>query len=242
MLKTRRTTRVKRLRLPLPTGRRSLIGTVFGLVLVLVATLAAAEARATSSGSPSVTITSAPPATTTSTDATIAFNASDAKKVSCKLDSGSLASCSSPVTYSGLSVGTHKFVVKAENGDKAATDKVSWEIVSGGSGGSGGGGGGLAAISVTSSIANGATLSGSVSWTATPSGSVSKVDFYMDGALKWTENAAPYVFNGDGNKLDTKTLSDGSHVLKVVATATDGTTAQVVVRDGSRWRMDPRSP
>ena len=97
------------------------------------------------------------------------------------------------------------------------------------------------AFTVTSSIANGATLSGSVSWQATPSGSASKVDFYIDGALKWTEQYGPFVFNGDGNKLDTKTLSDGSHVLKVVAKATDGTTAEasatVQVANGSSFAV-----
>ena len=206
-----------------------------GLCVLLVASLTAAQAQATSSGSIGVTITGGPPATTTSTDATFSFNATGAKKTSCKLDSGSLKDCSSPVSYSGLSVGTHKFVVQAENGDKTATAKASWEIVAGGSGSGGGGGGtggsGSTAFTVTSSIANGATLSGSVSWQATPSGTASKVDFYIDGALKWTDHYSPFVFNGDGNKLNTKTLSDGSHALKVVAKATDGIDSRGV-RDG----------
>jgi hypothetical protein len=84
-----------------------------------------------------------------------------------------------------------------------------------------------AAFTVSSSIASGSTLAGAVAWQATPSSSASKVEFYIDGALRWTELYGPYVFNGDGNKLDTKTLSNGSHVLKVVATATDATKAQV---------------
>ncbi len=81
------------------------------------------------------------------------------------------------------------------------------------------------AFTVSSSIANGSTLSGSVTWQATPSASASKVEFYIDNVLKWTEYAGPYVFNGDGAQLDTRTLSNGSHALKVVATATTGATA-----------------
>jgi hypothetical protein len=85
------------------------------------------------------------------------------------------------------------------------------------------------AFSVNSSIANGSTLSGALVWEATPSRAASKVDFYIDSTLKWTESVAPYVFNGDGNTLDTRTLTNASHVLKLVATATDGTTAQTSV-------------
>jgi Cellulase (glycosyl hydrolase family 5)/Bacterial Ig domain len=82
------------------------------------------------------------------------------------------------------------------------------------------------AFSVTSSIGTGAALSGSLSWSASPSGApVSKVEFLVDGPVKWTEATAPYEYNGDGQQLDTKTLSDGAHTLAVKATATDGRTA-----------------
>ena len=94
-----------------------------------------------------------------------------------------------------------------------------------------------AAFTVSSSITNGSTLAGPVSWVATPSRSASKVEFYIDGALRWTESIAPFVFNGDGMQLDTRTLSDGSHLLKAVATATDGTKAEVERdRDGRERR------
>jgi large repetitive protein len=91
---------------------------------------------------------------------------------------------------------------------------------------------------VTSSVANGATLTGSLTWTATPSGTtVSSVDFLIDGTVKWTENISPYVFNGDGNKLDTTTLSEGAHTLALQAHAPDGrtatTTSAVTVANGA---------
>ena len=72
----------------------------------------------------------------------------------------------------------------------------------------------------------GQKLSGSVPWTATPSGkTVAKIDFKIDGSVKWTEASAPWVFNGDGRTLDTTSLANGAHALAVVAYATDGTSA-----------------
>ena len=86
-----------------------------------------------------------------------------------------------------------------------------------------GGASGASGASVASSIQDGTTLSGKVPWTVDTGGvAVSKVEFYVDGSLKWTENLAPYVFNGDGNTLDTTTLSDGSHVFSVKATTSAG--------------------
>lgn len=81
-------------------------------------------------------------------------------------------------------------------------------------------------FTTTSGIPNGATLTGSVTWTASPSGAtVGEVDFLIDGAVAWTEHASPFYFNGDGHALDTTTLSNGSHTLSVKAYATDGRTA-----------------
>jgi hypothetical protein len=81
-------------------------------------------------------------------------------------------------------------------------------------------------LSVSQSLVDGQTLSGQVSWTASPAGkTVERVEFYVDGRLAWTERYAPYVYAGDGNTLDTRTLADGSHTLSVRAYATDGTTA-----------------
>lgn len=86
-----------------------------------------------------------------------------------------------------------------------------------------------AGASVSQSIANGSTLSGQISWTATPSATVSQIVFTIDGGAPWTERTAPYVYNGDGNTLNTATLSSGAHTFKVVATSVDGTTATSTV-------------
>jgi hypothetical protein len=126
-----------------------------------------------------------------------------------------------------LAVGTHTLLVTAtDRNGRTAKASVSWTVVVS-----------AAPFTFTSSITSGSTLSGSVSWTATPSQSASAVDFYIDGALRWTERYAPFVYNGDGNTLDTTALVDGNHVLKVVGTASDGTksetSATVRVDNGS---------
>ena len=82
---------------------------------------------------------------------------------------------------------------------------------------------------VTQSVQAGQTLSGDVEWTATPSdvAATAKVEFKIDGTLRGTEGASPYVFGGDGATLDTNTLTNGQHSLAATATATDGRTATV---------------
>lgn len=93
-------------------------------------------------------------------------------------------------------------------------------------------------FTATSSIADGATLTGSLTWTALASNAtISRIDFSVDGALKWTERAAPYQYNGDpGGVLDTTTLANGSHRLAVTAYSSDGrtatTTSTVTVSNG----------
>jgi Bacterial Ig domain/Cellulase (glycosyl hydrolase family 5) len=76
------------------------------------------------------------------------------------------------------------------------------------------------AVSIASP-ANGASLSGTVSWEAATDGDVTRVLFFVDGVQKWVENAAPYRFNGDGN-FDTTTIANGSHVLAVRAEGPGG--------------------
>jgi hypothetical protein len=62
------------------------------------------------------------------------------------------------------------------------------------------------------SPSNGQTLSGSVPLQANASGSISRVDFAVDGTVAVSDTSAPY--NGT---LDTTHLSNGTHVLVVTA-------------------------
>jgi hypothetical protein len=74
----------------------------------------------------------------------------------------------------------------------------------------------------TASPAAGSTSSGKLVWEVGYTGATpQKVDFYVDGALKWTEFYAPFRFNGDNGSLDASTLSAGSHLLKAVGYRSD---------------------
>ena len=79
-------------------------------------------------------------------------------------------------------------------------------------------------VTMSSSIANGAVLSGSVTWIVSTTGTgIARMDFFVDGTKKWTEAYAPYYFNGDPNgKLDTTTLSNATHTLLAVAYGSSG--------------------
>ena len=222
--------------------RRPFAATAFGLCLLIAGTLTVARAQARSggaSGAPTAKITSSPSSPTTSTTATIAFAVNNATQIKCSLDGADFVSCTSPVKYKGLAIGGHSFVVRATRKDLTATASAGWQIVAAEQTPPTG-------FSVGSSITDGAMLAGSLVWEARPSQPVSKVDFYIDGTLRWTENIAPYLFNGDGNVLDTRTLTDGSHVLKLGATGTDGTRSEasftVQVSNGATSTPPPTTP
>jgi len=81
---------------------------------------------------PETTITSGPASSTTAASASLAFGSSEAgSSFECKLDAGSYAACTSPKSYSGLSVGSHTFSVRAKDaaGNVDATPATrSWTI------------------------------------------------------------------------------------------------------------------
>ena len=105
-----------------------------------------------------------------------------------------------------------------------------------------------ATVTLTNSIANGATLSGSVAWIVNPSGSVARIDFLIDGTKKWSEAYGPYYFNGDPNgKLDTTTLANGAHTLLAIAFGSSGNelgrvSSGVTVSNGSTTPPPPPPP
>jgi hypothetical protein len=82
---------------------------------------------------PETTIASGPAATTTATDATLAFASSESGSTfSCKLDAGRWSRCRPPRSYTGLAVGGHQFAVRAT--DKAGNVDTtpaawSWSVV-----------------------------------------------------------------------------------------------------------------
>jgi pectate lyase len=80
----------------------------------------------------------------------------------------------------------------------------------------------LTVLSPTSS-----TVSGNVTWSVAPSGSVTvdHITFRIDGGpVAWTEWYSPYQFNGDPNgQLDTRQLADGQHTLTAASYDAQGT-------------------
>lgn len=93
-------------------------------------------------------------------------------------------------------------------------------------------------LHVLSSITDGAALADPVEWTAQPVGlargdAVDRVEFIIDGRVRWTEHKAPYFFNDDNNHLYPWVLGTGQHRLAVQLTTTRrktvGVSAQVSV-------------
>jgi Glycosyl hydrolase family 26/Bacterial Ig domain len=65
---------------------------------------------------------------------------------------------------------------------------------------------------------DGQTVSGTVAWeVAVQSGTPSKVEFAVDGAVKFTDSSAPY-----GGSLDTAQLTNGTHSLSATAYGSRG--------------------
>ena len=101
-------------------------------------------------------------------------------------------------------------------------------LLFGGCGGGGGGGGGgvsdttAPTVSITSP-ANGATVSGTVSITASASDNVgvSKVEFYVNNTLKSTDTISPYSYG-----WDTTTLTNGTYTLAAKAYDAAGNVGQ----------------
>ena len=80
--------------------------------------------------------------------------------------------------------------------------------------------------SVSSSIADGATLKGYPRWFATlsgnPPGGIDHIDFAVDGEVLWTEHNAPYYFNDDHFSFAAWLLGRGAHTLTVHALSVGG--------------------
>jgi chitodextrinase len=71
----------------------------------------------------------------------------------------------------------------------------------------------------------GSTVSGSIIWSVQPTVAFDHVNFIVDGgAVGWTETTCPCYYNGDPNgRLDTTTLTNGTHTLTAKAYNAGGT-------------------
>ena len=66
---------------------------------------------------------------TTATGATVAFTVTNADSTACSLDGYPFATCSSPVSYTGLGLGPHSVTVRATNSGGSASATASWTVV-----------------------------------------------------------------------------------------------------------------
>ncbi len=89
----------------------------WGMAILLIASLAAmAFAAPADTTPPNTSITGGPAASTNSTSASFVFKATESgARFECKRDGGTYRACTSPKSYSGLSVGAHRFSVRAED-------------------------------------------------------------------------------------------------------------------------------
>jgi hypothetical protein len=78
---------------------------------------------------PTVQLTDVPPATTTSTSASVSFVTTNATAITCSLDGSTFSACSSPASVSGLALGDHALTVLATSGAGAASAVASWKVV-----------------------------------------------------------------------------------------------------------------
>ncbi len=177
---------------------------------------------------PETTITSANPGTTTSPSASLAFNSNEAGSTfECQIDGGAYSACTSPKTYTGLTVGSHTFNVRATDatGNVDATPATQTWTVSSPADTT------APTVSITAP-ANAASVSGStVSITANASDNVgvAGVKFYLDsappnGQLGNEDTTSPYA-----TTWDTTTLANGSHTLRAVARDAAGNTTTSAV-------------
>ena len=73
-------------------------------------------------------------------------------------------------------------------------------------------------FNIDSTILDGNTITGSVLWQANPSQDINFAQFYVDGVVSRSVSSAPYVYGPDSiGRLDSTTLSNGTHVLGIRA-------------------------
>jgi hypothetical protein len=162
---------------------------------------------------PDTNIDSGPDGTTEATSASFDFSSDEASATfECRLDAGTYESCSSGVTYSNLTPGSHTFRVRATDGAgnvDFSPAQSGWTIVTGG------GDTTPPETSITDGPGDGATTvnpNPGFSFASNESGST--FECAVDGA-QFQSCTSPFVAEG---------LTDGSHYFAVRATDGSGHT------------------
>jgi hypothetical protein len=159
---------------------------------------------------PTVTITSAPGATSQSSAAEVAFQASEADVAfACKLDAGAYAACTSPAHLNGLASGAHTFSIRGTDkaGNVGQPASVSWTYVPPDTT--------PPTVAITGGP-SGSTAETSASFTFSADEAGSTFQCSLDGGA-FSDCGSPAVYNG---------LAPGSHSFAVRATDKAGNTSQ----------------
>ena len=145
-----------------------------------------------------ITMTTQPAAQTTLQTATFAWDLETGATYTCSLDGATATACTSPVIYTGLTDGTHTFVLRGKKNstNRPNTRSISWRVDSILPG----------APSVTAVPSPTGSTSANISFTNADPTAVSHT-CSLDGAPE-TDCASPYVVSS---------LSEGSHTVAVRA-------------------------
>ena len=176
---------------------------------------------------PTVTILSNPTSATSSNSASFTFSGADTgggavAEYSCKLDAGAFSTCSSPVSYSSLSEGSHTFSLRVSDtaGNISAVSTYTWTVD----------GTPPTVIIGTKPTSINNLTSGSISFSATDAlGSVSSYQCSLDGA---TASACT-------SPLALSSLAAGGHSFSVTAVDNSGNASTAATHN---WIVDLSAP
>jgi large repetitive protein len=165
---------------------------------------------------PSVSISSGPASVTNVTTAQFQFTVTGATTVTCKLDAGTPAACTSPWSYTGLADGSHTFTLVATDAAGNSTTKTaSWTVDTM-----------PPSLSITSSPPDpSSSTSAQVAFTVS---GTSTVTCSLDGAAA-TACTSPVSYSG---------LADGMHTVTVRATDAAGNATTKT----ATWTVDTTPP
>lgn len=183
---------------------------------------------------PTMNVSSAPSSPTNSTTASFTFSATDTgggsiASYSCKIDSGSYANCTSPLSYSSLTAGTHIFYVTATDtaGNTSSVATVNWNID-------------LTAptVAITTPASNGSVVLNSNLSSYTVSGTCSEngLNVSLAGSLSATATCSGGSWT---TNLNLSGLSDGTLSLTASQTDAAGNTTSTAARTFIKDNLSP---
>ena len=169
---------------------------------------------------PNTSISATPTHPSSSTTATFSFASTEApSSFDCSLDGAAFASCTSPVSFTGVAQGAHTFQVQARDaaGNIGAAASFAWTVDTSAPG-----------ASITASPTNPSnSANAGLAFTSTEGGSTFSCS--LDGAV-FATCMSPVNYSG---------LAQGSHTFQVKATDAAGNTGEVA---SFTWTVDTIAP